>query len=70
MKLIGTLICVKNINKSRKFYENLFGLKVKFDFGENIFFDCGLSLQENFSGLSGISENSIIYKKKHKKCTI
>jgi catechol-2,3-dioxygenase len=31
MKFAGTLICVKNIAASRKFYQDLFGLKVKFD---------------------------------------
>ena len=56
------LISVKNISESRKFYEDLFGLKVKFDFGENIGFDCGLSLQVNFSGLMGIPEKEIKYK--------
>lgn len=46
MKLSGTLIVVKDINKSRKFYEELFGAKVVEDYGENISFDIGLSLQE------------------------
>jgi catechol 2,3-dioxygenase-like lactoylglutathione lyase family enzyme len=56
------MICVKNINESRDFYENLFGLKVTFDFGKNITYDCGFSIQEDFSKLSGIPENDIKYK--------
>jgi hypothetical protein len=56
------MICVKDILVSREFYENLFGLKIKFDFGKNITFDCGLALQEDFSLLAGISKNEIKYK--------
>ena len=36
MNYICALISVKNIVASRKFYEDLFGLKIKFDFGKNI----------------------------------
>jgi len=39
MKFECTMICVKDINASRKFYENIFGLKIKYDFGDNISFD-------------------------------
>jgi catechol 2,3-dioxygenase-like lactoylglutathione lyase family enzyme len=62
MKYVGTMICVKDVKASRKFYKNLFGLKVKFDFCENISFDCGLSIQEDFAKLTGIAENEIKYK--------
>ena len=62
MKFICAMICVKDITVARKFYENLFGLKVKFDFGKNISFDCGLAIQEDFSSLAGIPENEIKYK--------
>ncbi|MDR1023763.1 MAG: hypothetical protein LBL94_10930 [Prevotellaceae bacterium] len=36
-------------------------MKVNFDSGKNIIFDCGLALQEDFSLLAGISENDIKY---------
>ena len=62
MKFVCVMICVKDITVARKFYENLFGLKVKFDFGKNISFDCGLAIQEDFSSLAGIPENEIKYK--------
>ena len=62
MEYIGSLISVKDIKASKAFYEELFGLKVKFDFGENIAFDCGLFLQEDFSEYLGIPENEIKYK--------
>jgi catechol 2,3-dioxygenase-like lactoylglutathione lyase family enzyme len=62
MKFKCTGICVKDIKISRSFYENLFGLKVEYDFGKTIVFDCGLSLNEDFFVLAGISENEIKYK--------
>ena len=62
MKFVCAMICVKDITVARKFYENLFGLNVKFDFGKNISFDCGLAIQEDFSGLAGIPENEIKHK--------
>jgi len=62
MKFSGTLISVKNIKASRKFYEDLFGLNVEFDFGANIAFDCGLYLQEGFADFLEINENEIKYK--------
>jgi catechol 2,3-dioxygenase-like lactoylglutathione lyase family enzyme len=62
LKFVCSMICVKDISASREFYENLFGLKVKFDFGKNIAFDCGLALQDDFSILAGISKNEIKYK--------
>ena len=62
MEYLGSLISVKNISLSKAFYEELFGLKIKFDFGKNIAFDCGLYLQEDFSKYLDISENEIKYK--------
>jgi catechol 2,3-dioxygenase-like lactoylglutathione lyase family enzyme len=62
MKFFGTLIAVKDIQKSRKFYEDLFGLKVEFDFGVNVSFDCGLFLHEGYSDLIGVPEIKTTYK--------
>ena len=62
MGFSGVLISVKNINESRKFYEDLFGLKINFDFVQNVAFDCGLFLQEGFTDLMGVPEIEIKYK--------
>jgi catechol 2,3-dioxygenase-like lactoylglutathione lyase family enzyme len=62
MKYTCLLISVKDVAASRKFYEDLFGLKVQFDFGANITFDCGLALQQDFGKLAGIPEDTIKYK--------
>ncbi len=62
MKFSCTLIAVKDINASRQFYENLFNLKVEFDFGINIAFDCGLALQQDFDWLTTIPKSEIAEK--------
>lgn len=53
------LFAVKEIKAARKFYEELFGLAVVDDFGRNIVFDCGLSLQQDFDWLVGISKEEM-----------
>ena len=46
MKLKNLLIVVENIEKSKEFYKELFGLNVVLDFGENVILTEGLVLQE------------------------
>lgn len=46
MKLKNILIVVKDIEKSKWFYQKLFGLRVLTDFGENVILSEGLVLQE------------------------
>ena len=58
----GCLFAVKDIARARSFYEELFGLKVVDDYGRNITFDCGLSLQEDFDWLTGINKEDIKFK--------
>jgi catechol 2,3-dioxygenase-like lactoylglutathione lyase family enzyme len=55
-----TLLSVKDIEASRAFYEDLFGLKVISDYGKNIVFSCGLALQEEFDKLISISAKEIV----------
>ena len=62
MKFAGTLISVKDMAVSRKFYEDLFGLKLLHDFGANIAFDCGLSLQQGFAELMDVPGLTIQYQ--------
>lgn len=56
----GSLFAVKDINRTRKFYEELFGLKVSDDYGRNIAFEGGLAFQEDFDWLTGIPKDSIV----------
>lgn len=60
MKFLGTLISVSDIKKSRKFYEDVFGLKVAMDVGANLTFDCGLFLQQDYDKLLGIPKDKIL----------
>lgn len=57
--IFGCLLSVKDVNKARAFYEELFDLKVEADFGINVGFDCGLALQQDFGWLTGIPEEDI-----------
>ncbi|MCM1259349.1 MAG: glyoxalase [Prevotella sp.] len=62
MKYIGTVIAVADINAARKFYENLFGWEVYQNYGKNITFTCGLSLQQDFDWLVGITKERVLQK--------
>lgn len=44
MKFVCPLIVVKDVQRSRKFYENVLGQTVKFDFDENIQFEGGFAI--------------------------
>ena len=59
MKYSSTVIAVSDIAASRKFYEDLFGLELYQDYGINISFTCGLSLQQDFDWLTGVPKDSI-----------
>jgi len=60
MKYLGTVIAVSDIQASRKFYEDLFGLEVFQDFGINISFIGGLSLQQEFDWIVGVPKEKIL----------
>lgn len=60
MKYSGTVLSVSDVNASRKFCENLFGLELYQDYGINISFTCGLSLQQNFDWLTGLPKEKIL----------
>ena len=62
------LFAVKDIYAARAFYEEMFNLTVVDDFGRNIMFDCGLSLQQDFDWLTGIPKNKM--KDKENNCEI
>ena len=64
----GFLLAVKDIKLARAFYEELFGLTVAEDFGRNISFDCGLSLQQDFDWLAGIPKEEM--KEKENNCEV
>ena len=55
MRLKNFLIVVNDINRSKKFYKELFGLDVIRDFDTNVILTQGLVLQERTSWEQGIS---------------
>jgi catechol 2,3-dioxygenase-like lactoylglutathione lyase family enzyme len=58
MHLKNVVIVVKNIEKSKKFYQELFGLQVIRDFESNVILSEGLVLQEKESWENGLGEES------------
>lgn len=62
MKYSGALLAVREIHVSRKFYEDLFGLELYQDYGINVSFTCGLSLQQNFGWLTGLPEEQVQWR--------
>ena len=64
----GFLLAVTDINAARHFYEDLFNLTVVDDFGRNIAFDNGLSLQQDFDWLAGIPKSEM--KNKENNCEL
>ena len=59
MKYQGVCIAVKDVNLSKAFYQDLFGLEVFQDYGINISFG-GLSLQQDFGRMMSIPEEKIL----------
>ncbi|MCI9310165.1 MAG: glyoxalase [Lawsonibacter sp.] len=60
MKFTSTVISVSDVNVSRKFYQDLFGLELYQDYGINISFTCGLSLQQEFDWLVSIPKETVM----------
>lgn len=53
MKFGGVLLIVKDINKSKKFYEDVLEQKVTLDLGEHVSLENGFGLQTNYKALIG-----------------
>lgn len=62
MKYQCTLLAVKDVEVSKKFYGELFGQTVKFDLGWNVTFSGGFAIQQNFGWLTNIPESEIVSK--------
>ena len=62
MKYICTVISVSDIDAAKKFYKDLFGLKIYQDYGKNIAFTCGLALQQDFDWLVNLPKEKVLKK--------
>lgn len=60
MKLGCTLLAVSDMEKSLKFYKEIFDQDVTVDLGWNKTLTCGLVLQENFEKIADFSRDKII----------
>lgn len=60
MKYGYTAIAVADINKARKFYGDLFGLELYQNYGINVAFTCGLSLQQEFGWLVNLPKEKVL----------
>lgn len=63
MKFDGTLIVVEDMERSRRFYEDIFEMKVEMDHGANVAYDSGLSLQtrESWEMFTGLGKDAFRY---------
>ncbi len=61
MKFVCPLIVVEDVHVSRQFYEKVLNQRVKFDFGENIVFEGGFSIQKkhHFARMININKDNI-----------
>ncbi len=62
MKYQCTLLAVKDVEISKKFYGELFDQKVVLDLGWNVTFNGGFAIQQNFGWLTGIKDEDIVAK--------
>ena len=62
MKYQCVCIAVSDIERSRKFYVDLFNLEIFQDYGANVSFSCGISLQQRFNEFIGIPAGTMTMK--------
>ena len=62
MKYNGVCIAVSDVKLARKFYEDLFNLEVFQDYGINVSYSCGISLQQEFDYIIGIPKEKVLKK--------
>ena len=67
LKYVAPLIVVEDIARSRSFYEELLGQRVKFDFRENVVFegDFSIHLKPHFQSLLGEATQYPVTRKAH-----
>ena len=56
------LLAVKNIERSKQFYKELFDQEVILDLGKNVTFNGGFAIQEDFAWLTDLPPKSIVEK--------
>ena len=59
MKYECLCLAVKNVEASKKFYQDLMGLEIDTDWGINVSFKGGIALQQGFDEIIGVQKESI-----------
>jgi predicted enzyme related to lactoylglutathione lyase len=59
MNFGGILLIVANIEKSKKFYQEVLHQTITMDLNEHVAFENGLALQSNYAGVIGESINTV-----------
>ncbi len=62
MNFACPLIVVEDITASRRFYEDIMGMAMTLDLGDNLSFGGKLAIQRNYTGLVGLPEMKIMHK--------
>lgn len=60
MKYECLCLSVKNIEASKKFYQDLMGLEIDTDWGVNVSFKGGIALQQGFNEIIGVPKESVM----------
>lgn len=56
------VIAVQDVEVSKRFYRQMMGATIQYDFGINVAFHEGFSIQQEFGWLCGVPKQSIVYK--------
>lgn len=62
MKFCATLIAVQDMDKSLKFYKDLFNQDVIMDLGKNKTLTCGLVLQQDLDSIAGFKADTMKFR--------
>lgn len=60
MKFQCALLAVKDVERSKRFYGELFGQTVTLDLGWNVTFSGGFAIQQEFAWLTGLDPASVV----------
>ena len=59
MRFQLALLAVRDVERSKRFYHDLFGQEVVMDLGRNVTFSGGFAIQEDFAWLTDLPEASV-----------
>lgn len=60
MKFKLALLAVRDVERSKQFYKELFDQEVVLDLGRNVTFSGGFAIQQDFAWLTDIDPNSVV----------